>query len=189
MAESDFWGDNPDAWDTLSLAGEEIPGIVDLDGEISQKMDAAAPKGSVGQRWEWSGRDIPRLTITVVMWTAEHWKAYKALLPKIMPTEQQPEGIDAAHPVLRLYKITTLVIHSVSFPKSQGQDAKGRQIKTVTIKAGQYRPVTKKVAGAGTGGTGAAANAVLATPVAADLTKIPTAIKTPSSPATTASGP
>ncbi len=147
------------AWDRITIGQVEVPGIIDIKGTGGLNLDVKTPKGRSAVRYEFSGYSPFQLQITVLLYRQQDWVAYsEKLLPLIRPVnpgkspQRLPSSIDIAHPALRDYKIQSVVIKRISLPESKGEDAKGRQIKTITIECGEDFPVEWKKDATQTGG-------------------------------------
>lgn len=151
--EKDPW--NPsrleNEWDTVVFAERSdltFFGSVEVDGEGGTEIDIKKPKAAGATRLEYTGPKPFEVTITILLVTEDHWKFYKnKLIPLVRPADwnvaKTPTAIQVIHPTLRAVNSTSLVIKTISLPKSKGEGA-GKQMKEVVIKAIQFAPIEWK---------------------------------------------
>ena len=138
-------------WDAITIGDAVVPGIVDVKGKGGLKLDEKTPKGRSAVRWEFGGYSPYAFTITILLYRQQDWETYRdRIIPIARPrnpgksAQRLPSPVDIAHPALRAYGIRRCLIKSLSLPESKGEDAKGRQIKTVTLECGEDFPVEWK---------------------------------------------
>lgn len=155
MAKSAFWlryinedpvRIPPSPWDTVTIGSIQLPGVVEVEGDIGNRLDMKQPKGRSSARLEFSGYKPAEITINVQIWTADHWSSLQQLVIAIRPVNSVgiPKAFDVVHPVFEAYNIRSIAIREISFPKSESKSGAGRQIKIVTIKAWEFIPIEWK---------------------------------------------
>lgn len=81
-----FWCDAPDAYDTVILAGQALPGIVTPRGKaFSVRADGKRAAGQDGESLTVTGIDPADFELVVKMWTPEHLKAFAEIAKLIRP--------------------------------------------------------------------------------------------------------
>lgn len=84
-----FWGDQPDSWDAVYLAGVRIPGLCTVGGKgFEQRVDKKKTAGKHGAKITRTGNECADIDITVRMWTQEHLTAFEQLLKAVKPRKE-----------------------------------------------------------------------------------------------------
>lgn len=86
-----YWGDAPEAYDTVVLGGVALPGLCAIKGkgyEMKAKHNKAA--GTNGESIVHLGREPATWTIHVLMTVEAHLRAFEALIPVIKPPYKPP---------------------------------------------------------------------------------------------------
>lgn len=110
-------------WDTGTLGGRKLPGLVKVDGaEVSRKWDVKTAPGSDGATITDQGYEVAKPTITLLLWTPEHWTAWQDMLSALMPkpgkaAKKPPAPVPVTHPALNSLGIDNLIILSIAAPK------------------------------------------------------------------------
>jgi hypothetical protein len=127
-------------WQTAWLGGVQLPGLVnvDLGDGPGRKWDIKSPPGTDGAVYTDQGFEGAPVTLTVTLWTPDHWKAWQALLPGILPkpgkgTKKPPAPRALVHPDANALGVTGVIVLNVSGLKSAGPG-----MKQATIKAAQW---------------------------------------------------
>jgi len=133
---SDPWPDQLSLWETIKLNGLRAPGICRVEGGRRRRIDERFANGSSGVTPANMGYDCGRFTITLTLWTPKQLEQLRAMLDLIQPpptAKVQPRAVRAEHPALLLWKIDTIYIEGVEFPRHIG-----KQIFEVVIDAVEY---------------------------------------------------
>lgn len=135
----DTYAINP--WDTATLGGVKVPGIVRVQAAPARKCDKGDGTGTDGGRLRLQGRPPTDVAVTVKLWTPDQLAAWDQLLDTVWHPEAKREVVPYAitYPSLKRVGITAVVI--VSVPTCQLNDD-GTTL--WTIKAVEYRPPAKK---------------------------------------------
>lgn len=136
------WDEAPELYDTCTLAGLTLPGIVKIAGSMTRKLDKKNAKGADGATITDDGANAAEIELALVMWTAAHWEAYQAMVPLINPLAQKGKlsPVDIVHPVLALHGVKSVYVEDVSLPQA-GSIPQTREVK---IKVVEWRPAPKK---------------------------------------------
>lgn len=120
VSDVPFWGEAPDAWNTVILAGITVPGIAKVGGKAFDiRMDRKSIPGEHGEKQTTLGREPCDPEIEVRLWTADHLTAFLSIVKAFMPKSQSalPPPIDAIHPALAMFRIKAVRVMSCSFPE------------------------------------------------------------------------
>jgi len=134
-------------WDTATLGGMKIPGIVKVDGaEAGQKWDVKTAPGSDGATITDQGYEPAKLTITATIWMPRHWTEMQAFIEIIRPKpakgKKKASPMPFAHPPTNLLGINNVLVLSVAAPKPGGT----RGTVEVAIKCIQWlKPKTAQI--------------------------------------------
>ncbi len=133
-----YWEDAPDVWDTVRIAGQDLPGNAKVSGDVVRKLDKKNAKGVDGATITDDGADPTEIEIEIVLATREHWVAYQRVLPSIDPNlgKSKATAVDIVHPALALHQIRSVYVERVSIPVP-GSDP---QTRIVRIKAVGWLP-------------------------------------------------
>jgi hypothetical protein len=135
------WDEAPDLYDTCTIAGVALPGLVKIAGTLSRKLDKKNAKGADGATITDDGANAAEIELSVIMWDAGQWTAYQELLPLINPiqTKGKLSPVDVVHPVLALHGIRSVYVEEVTLPQA-GNIPQTREFK---IKLVEWRPAPK----------------------------------------------
>jgi hypothetical protein len=117
-----FWGDAPDAWNTLIIAGRKVPGIAKVSGAAYDiRVDKKTVPGEHGEKQTTLGREPCDPELEVKLWTAEHLKAFLNIVRLFLPRAggALPPPVDVVHPALAMFKVRSLRIMKCSFPEER----------------------------------------------------------------------
>lgn len=137
-----YWVDTElGEWDSLTLAGYIVPGVVDVEVTESRDVDIKRTKGSDKATLEDNGSEPVEVEITVTLATRRHWLDWQTILPQISPRKaggvSQP--LTASHPELTLAGVTALVIKEI-----QSDAPTAKEGKRIRIRAIEWLPAPKK---------------------------------------------
>lgn len=110
-----FWGDSPESWDTVTLAGTDLPGVCSVSGRVARRVDRKTSSGRHATTVTYLGDAPAEFTITVKLWTEEHLLRFEALLDALAQLGAEVDSkdwgkfprrpVDVRHPALDLLKI------------------------------------------------------------------------------------
>lgn len=163
-----FWGDAPESWDTVSIAGWKLPGICRVTGRVKRRVDSKKAAGVNGKRVTYVSDDVAQFSVTVRLWTADHLKTYENLLKflrslvlsssegaalstgaaeRLIDQRQKalPDSskfplvpVEIRHPALDLLRIKAAHVMEYGLPAPDGEAAEG--IYLATIEFEEYVP-------------------------------------------------
>ena len=143
-----YWGDAPEVWEKVSLAGVEIPGVCRVSGTgMRLRSETRKSPGRDGASVAIMGLDIAAFSIEVTMWKPEHLSAFRTIIGMAKPTSAASNGrsqavagidltpLDVSHPALHAFGITQCIVDSVSIPTERSPG-----IWTSTISCREFDP-------------------------------------------------
>jgi hypothetical protein len=165
-----FWGDSPESWETVVIAGYRLPGVCTLDGKVRRRHDKKNTAGTNGSTVTYVGDDQAEFSVTVTMWTSEHLDTYGNIIDflrsmtsaelttrSLTSSEHQASSkknttsrpfskfpvvpLDLVHPVLSLHRIKSAHVIEYGFPKAKGDASSG--IYEAVIRFLEYVPGQK----------------------------------------------
>ncbi len=166
-----FWGDAPDSWESVIVAGWRLPGVCAIDGKVRRRHDKKSTAGTNGSTVTYIGDDQAEFTVTVRLWTAEQLSAYAKLVgylrsmvlssteasrlsiskaETLIDNRQKSltlyskfpiAPVDVVHPVLSLHGIKSAHVLEYGFPKPKGDAAQG--VYEASIRFLEYVPGAK----------------------------------------------
>jgi hypothetical protein len=112
----------PDPWDTVTIGGEQLPGICSVKGEPTLAFDKKKAGGVDGATITINGYLPGPITIECLIWTAEQWRTLWQLAAKIWTKPNKKTAAKALakpirNPAFALWGITDVVILGVSVPE------------------------------------------------------------------------
>jgi len=113
-----FWGDSPEAWDTIYFNGVPLPGTCIVGGKAFEvKRDAPVSPGKHGSHLKVLGRHPAEPEFRLTLWTAAHLEAYFRLMAAFLPEagKAMPAAVNVVHPQLSIYKIKRVRLMTASF--------------------------------------------------------------------------
>ncbi len=133
-----FWGEAPDAYDTVVLAGVALPGIATVKGHIEQRVKRKTLKGSHGQTFTFQGWGAAEIAISLALWTKEHWTSFDDLVSRILypPLKRgAPAPLSVSHPFLTVLRVRTLYVLKIFAPEE-----KRKHLYEVKLACAQFLP-------------------------------------------------
>lgn len=131
----------PQAWDTLSVAGVQSPGIIPPGGvsgaKRTYKYDIKVGKGVKGSTTTFVGVPPAPFTVKFQLWTAKHfarWDLFRDLL-KYDPTKKALQAFEVFHPKLSEVDITSVVTTDIG-----ATDDLGSGLYSITVEFLEYLP-------------------------------------------------
>ena len=107
------------AWEKVSLGGFELPGLVDVGGSKSRKVDIKEVKGSDGATITDNGYEPAKVTIDLRIRTPEElatWElVFRVIDPRRKGATSEPWSI--AHPAVNMIGITSIFVQTIDVPK------------------------------------------------------------------------
>lgn len=98
-------------WDTASLGGVELPGLVAITGTaIERKLDAKKPNGGDGAALTHRGTNPAEFKIKLTLWTQDQLDEFAALVPQLLQSSRSvtrtkwetPKAVQTARTINRL---------------------------------------------------------------------------------------
>jgi hypothetical protein len=116
----------PGAWETMSINGVRVPGLVLVTGKVARKDDTIDIPGLVSVTQTVLGYAPAQFTATVTLWTDQQLGAYQALVRKFRPLKSlqrstAAQAVKVQHPAVQLCGITDLTIYEMSTPEHTGK--------------------------------------------------------------------
>lgn len=166
-----FWGDAPEAWEGVVVAGYRLPGVCAIEGKVKRRHDSKKTPGANGSTVTYIGDDQADFTVTLRLWTPEHLATYAKIVgylrsmvvgtaeasklsisaaerlidarqKNLKPSSKFPIApVDVFHPVLSLHGIKSAHVLEYGFPKPKGEAAAG--VYEATIHFLEYVPGAK----------------------------------------------
>lgn len=82
-----YWGDYPDAYDTVVLAGFALPGLCSVKGKgYEMRKSHRSVPGKHGASIVYIANEPAEFVISIMLTTEEHLRAYEKLVPAFKPT-------------------------------------------------------------------------------------------------------
>lgn len=106
-------------WDTATLAGERVPGLVRVRSWRRRKIVVIGGVGEQAEELKDAGMAASQVEMHVTMWRPEHLQQYAALAKRIevkAGTRGEPVAVDVVHPGLAMLGIRSLYVTSVGVP-------------------------------------------------------------------------
>lgn len=140
------WQAAPGPWNTATIGGVRVPGVVECTGRLSRRDDTADVPGQDGATQTVLGYAPAEFTITTQLFTDKDVSDFHALILKFRPTRADKNVRDAAaraviveHPAVRMCGLSQLTIYEITTPQHQG-----RQIHRATIQLREFIPEVKR---------------------------------------------
>jgi hypothetical protein len=141
MGTLPFPSAEPEAWDTLLLAGRIWPGIAKVKVRGGRKIDRKPAPGAHGEKITAQGAKARDVDITIRCWTREQWSELEDAIATIDPERDQkknPEPLFIAHPATATRGVANIFVENIEGPDWD------RGYMTVHISAVEYFPSPKK---------------------------------------------
>lgn len=116
------WSANPKFWDTIELAGKQLPGLAAVECERGNKWDTKQAKGQHGAKREFNGADLAKVKIVLRFITASEHEAFVSdHLPGLEPTpgKKTPDVISVGHAVTAARSVPSVTLDKLDGPKIQ----------------------------------------------------------------------
>lgn len=149
MANIPSWRTSPEAWNTVTLAGIELPGVCKVDVERERSIDVKKPSGADGATTTDKGAKPAEVKITWVLWndvdeefTEEQWASAQEILAVLEPRPgavKTPVPLDIAHPMAALRSVSSVVIKKIDTP-----DVDDDGLLTIKLECVEWRPPKPK---------------------------------------------
>lgn len=113
-----LWETNPELFDTIQIAGFIFYVKPDVSGEPGVKLDVVTSPKVDGTRIKYMGVEPARVTVTLLLWQAEHWDDFRAFVDIVRPhgSKRAPEPVEIVHPLLDVYGLRDFYIEKLSLP-------------------------------------------------------------------------
>ena len=129
------------AWDYVIVADRALPCLREYPkAKPGRKLDAKSAPGSSGGRIVDKGYDLAKVSVTVSLWTQEHFATWGALLDVIQPRAgRRRDAVSIYHPALEAVGIASIVVESISSIEHSGTAG----IYRAGFEAIQYQPAPR----------------------------------------------
>jgi len=129
---------DPVAWDNVIIADRALPCLREYPkAKPGRKLDAKSAPGSSGGRIVDKGYDLAKVSVTVSLWTAEHFRLWGELLDVIQPRAgRRRDAVSIYHPALESVGVSSIVVESISSIEHSGTSG----IFRAGFEAIQYNP-------------------------------------------------
>ena len=126
------------AWDFVIVADRALPCLRDYPkAKPGRKLDAKSAPGSSGGRIVDKGYDLAKVSVTLSLWTEDHFATWGALLEVIQPRAgRRRDAVSIYHPALEAVGISSVVVESISSIEHSGTAG----IYRASFEAIQYQP-------------------------------------------------
>lgn len=133
------WLDAPFTWDTLIVAGKEIPGLARVRAAREYKVDKKNGAGADGATLTGLGHLPVEATITLKLWQPAQAQELQQLLPLILPKPKKgrPVPVDVSHPALAFLGVRALYFTRVGAPEPTSE----KGVYEVELKGTEFLPV------------------------------------------------
>lgn len=79
-----FWSTSPEAWDTVIIEKQALPGLCRIDGEgFEQRVNKTKVRGRHGSSHRYVGKGNVDFTVDVLMWTQKHLETFARIVTLI----------------------------------------------------------------------------------------------------------
>jgi hypothetical protein len=133
--------DNPQAWDFVTIASIDSPGVCEV-GECKRKhdYDVKKGKGTSGATTTFTGKPPATFSIKFKLWTPAHFTAWDAFRPllKYDPTKKAAQAFDIYHPALADVDVKSVITESIGSIVHEGG-----QLYSLTVEFMEYFPASK----------------------------------------------
>jgi hypothetical protein len=109
------------AWDLVSLGGMDLPGVAIVTAERRHRKSVRSAAGADGATVAQLGIDPAQVTISLRIWTADHWETWQRCAPVVAPRSgASSKPLLISHPALVPLAIRRVSVLSVDAPRSVG---------------------------------------------------------------------
>lgn len=148
-------------WDTIYLAGNQLPGLISVKCEQQLQIDQQKGPKHDGAVLILHGYLPGPIEISVTLWTLDQWAAWNRLVPtfwrrpekssddlakiaadrKISPTAARllQAAVDVSYPGLLMLGITQLIVRGISVP----EPGPAPQTRVIRLRCIEFRPPSK----------------------------------------------
>ena len=129
---------DPVAWDNVIVADRALPCQRDYPkAKPGRKLDTKSAAGSSGGRIVDKGYDLAKVSVTVYLWTADHFRVWGELIDVIKPRAgRRRDAVSIYHPALESVGVGAVVVESITSIEHSGTAG----IFKASFEAIQYQP-------------------------------------------------
>lgn len=129
---------DPVAWDNVIVADRALPCLREYPkAKPGRKLDAKSAPGSSGGRIVDKGYDLAKVSVTVFLWTEDHFRVWGELLEVIQPRAgRRRDAVSIYHPALESVGVGSIVVESISSIEHSGTSG----IYKAGFESVQYQP-------------------------------------------------
>lgn len=141
---------DPVAWDFVIVADRALPCLREYPkAKPGRKLDAKSAPGSSGGRIVDKGYDLAKVSVTVFLWTEDHFRVWGELLDVIQPRAgRRRDAVSIYHPALESVGVASIVVESISSIEHSGTAG----IFKASFESVQYQPPARGANGSSSGG-------------------------------------
>lgn len=134
-----WWGDDPDAWMAVYIAGQRLPGVCKVDTNCKIRHGNKKVPGLHGAVRPQYGYEPAEIRIECIIWMPGHIQTLESMMAVIRPQpgRGQPKPVSVVHPALNLIGVQDIEIVGLAPPK---QREEGGDIYVFTVHALEYIP-------------------------------------------------
>jgi hypothetical protein len=153
-------------WEVIYLAGQRVPGLVDVEFRRAHRIDRRAANGADGEAITSLGYKAADIIVKVRMWTPQQLADFQAItIPAVQPrpgkVNARPVSVSVDYPSLAMWGIFKLFVVEVAGPKRSSTP----QLWEVTLTATEISPlVATSTATQKSGGVASAPNVLSGKP-------------------------
>jgi hypothetical protein len=148
--ELPHWDDDSDAWDTVFLAGRQMPGVATIKVSRKVKLDKKSAKGKNKAKVTKQGQEAASVTITLKMISRDDKRSLYEALPLIEPVADKEKATDQDALDISSYATHFRSIRAIIVEEVEGPELVDGFL-TLVIKAVEFHKESK---GTGLGGGG-----------------------------------
>lgn len=136
---------DPVAWDYVIVADRALPCLREYPkAKPGRKLDTKSAAGSSGGRIVDKGYDLAKVSVTVLLWTEDHFRTWGELLDVIQPRPgRRRDAVSIYHPALESVGVAAVVVESISSIEHSGTAG----IHKASFEAIQYNPPARSERG------------------------------------------
>jgi hypothetical protein len=108
-------------WDRFVVAGRALPGVAQVEGVKSVRLDQRNAAGSDGATLSHLGNDGAEVTVRLQLWTPAHFDAWAIRSGELLAIngKARPKPVMIYHPSLAIHGIKSLYVKNVGLVRVQ----------------------------------------------------------------------
>jgi hypothetical protein len=131
----------PESWDTLTLGGQLLPGIVIVKLATKADLEKKKAKGKARASISDNGTPLREPQITWMFDAVKDWARYLQVWPMLQERKAgaSRSPLEAVHPMLALHGVSKLLVEEIEGPDIE------KMLATVVLKTVEYAPPAPQV--------------------------------------------